>query len=87
MRQRREHDQEKIERATHLPDLPGSQLLGPSALLPLLQNTGLLNGLLEGTGADSAGKRGDGVGSKDEVSVRKLLAGDRCGGAVNECLF
>lgn len=76
----------KILPNTHLPDLPGSQLLSPSALLPLLRNTSLLNSLLEGTGTDTSGKRRNGVRSEDKVSVGESLTGNGGGGAVNESL-
>lgn len=79
-----ELDLESVEVGGVLPDLPGSQLLSPSALLPLLRNTSLLNSLLEGTGTDTSGKRRNGVRSEDKVSVGESLTGNGGGGAVNE---
>lgn len=71
---------------THLSDLPGGELLGPSAGLPLLQNTGLLERLLDSAGSGTTGELGDGVRGEDEVSVSELLTGDRGGRSVDQSL-
>lgn len=67
---------------THLADLASSELLAPARSGPLVGDAGLLERLLDGTGASSAGELGDGVRGKDEVAVGEGLAGDT--GAVDE---
>jgi hypothetical protein len=71
---------------TYLSGSPGSELLGPRAGVPLLNNTSLLEGLLDGSGSSGSGEGSDGVRGEDEVSVSDSLSGDGGGGAVNESL-
>lgn len=67
--------------------LPRCELLGPSTLLPLLHDTGLLHGLLDRSCTSASGQLGECVGCEDEVAVGEGLAGDGSGGAVDERLY
>lgn len=69
---------------THLASLTSSELLGPGGRSPLVLNARLLESLLDGTRAGTAGELGEGVRGEDEVAVGELLAGDASSGAVNE---
>jgi hypothetical protein len=71
---------------TYLSGSPGSELLGPRAGVPLLDNTSLLESLLDGSGSSGSGEGSDGVRGEDEVSVSDSLSGDGGGRAVNESL-
>ena len=81
-----EHDVEAVE-VGEVPPLLGSlALLSPRGLLPLGNNLGRVEDLLDGRSTRGAGELLEDVRGEDEAAVGEGLAGDTSRGTVDESL-
>ena len=81
-----EHDVEAVE-VGEVPPLLGSlALLSPRGLLPLGDNLGSVEDLLDGRSTCGTGQLLENVRGEDESSVSEGLAGDTSRGTVDESL-
>jgi len=81
-----EHDFESIEIGKVPPLLGSLALLSPCGFLPLGENFGSVEHLLDGRGTCGTGQLLEDVRSEDQSSVSEGLTGDTGRGTINESL-
>lgn len=81
-----QHDVEAVKVRQRTASLDGSALLGPARGGPLLGDTSLVEELLDGGRASTAGKTGHSELGEREVLEGEHLAGDTGGGGVDDGL-